>query len=242
MRYLVTGGAGFIGSNIVKRLLRDGHEVVVIDDMSLGREENIPSGAEVFKGDVRERELIERATSRGIDGIFHDAAKSSAPMFYPDPREGVDVNVRGFLNIMEVAREQDIPVVYASTSSLYSRCQPPHREDMVVRPGSFYEYSFYAREGIASLYAELYGMRSVGLRYFSVYGPGEEHKGGVREQHISVHMGDDEREEPCNIRRWNSDEGLHFRGRCGGSKHFGYEVGLEGRGGECRDRRVYVIQ
>jgi len=177
MRYLVTGGAGFIGSNIVKKLLRDGHDVVVIDDMSLGREENIPSGAEVFRGDVRERELIERAASKGIDGIFHDAARSSAPMFYPDPRESVDVNVKGFLNIMEVAREQDIPVVYASTSSLYSRCQPPHREDMVVRPGSFYEYSFYAREGIASLYAELHGVRSVGLRYFSVYGPGEEHKG-----------------------------------------------------------------
>ncbi len=88
MRFLVTGGAGFIGSNIVKRLLRDGHDVIVIDDFSLGREENIPSGAEVFKGDVRDRELIERATGRGIDGIFHEAARSSAPMFYPDPREG----------------------------------------------------------------------------------------------------------------------------------------------------------
>jgi len=75
---------------------------------------------------VRERELIERATSRGIDGIFHDAARSSALMFYLDPREGVDVNVKGFLNIMEVARVRDIPVVYASTSSLYSGVQPPH--------------------------------------------------------------------------------------------------------------------
>jgi hypothetical protein len=98
-------------------------------------------------------------------------------MFYPNPREGVDVNVRGFLNIMEVVRERDIPVVYASTSSLYSRCQPPHMEDMVVRPGSFHAYSFYAKEGIASLYAELYGVRSVRLRHFSVYGPEEGHKG-----------------------------------------------------------------
>jgi len=98
-------------------------------------------------------------------------------MFYLDPREGVDVNVKGFLNIMKVARERDIPVVYASTSSLYSGCSP-RTGDMVVRPGSFYKYSFYAREGIASLYAELHGVRSVELRYFSVYGPGEEHKEG----------------------------------------------------------------
>ncbi|MEM3464927.1 MAG: SDR family NAD(P)-dependent oxidoreductase [Candidatus Bathyarchaeia archaeon] len=176
MRFLVTGGAGFIGSNIARKLLSDGYKVVVLDDMSLGKSKNTPPGAVVVNGDVRDAQTVEEAV-REVDGIFHNAARSSSPMFYPDPREGFDVNLKGFMNVVEAARRRDIPVVYASTSSLYSRCEPPHREDMEVRPGSFYECSFYAREKAASLYAELYGLRLVGLRYFSVYGPGEEHKG-----------------------------------------------------------------
>ncbi len=175
MRFLVTGGAGFIGSNIVRRLLADGDEVVVIDDLTLGNVNNVP-GVKVIRGDVRDAQLVEGAC-KGIDGAFHDAARSSAPMFSPDPREGVDVNIRGFMNIADAARRHGFPVVYASTSSLYSRCKPPHREDMEVKPGSYYEYSFFAREHYASLCSELYGVRLIGLRYFSVYGPHEEYKG-----------------------------------------------------------------
>lgn len=175
MRFLVTGGAGFIGSNIVRRLLADGNEVVVIDDLSLGNEGNIP-GVKVLKGDVRYAWLVEEAC-KGIDGAFHDAARSSAPMFSPDPREGVDVNLRGFMNVAEAARRHNFPVVYASTSSLYSKCKPPHSEGMEVEPGSHYEYSFFARERYASLFSELYGVKLIGLRYFSVYGPHEEYKG-----------------------------------------------------------------
>lgn len=138
MRFLVTGGAGFIGSNIVRRLIADGNEVVVIDDLSLGNEGNIP-GVKVLKGDVRYAWLVEEAC-KGVDGVFHDAARSSAPMFSPDPREGVDINLRGFMNVVEAARRHNFPVVYASTSSLYSRCKPPHSEGMAVEPGSYYEY------------------------------------------------------------------------------------------------------
>jgi len=174
MRFLVTGGAGFIGSNIVRRLLADGDEAVVIDDLTLGNVNNVP-GVKVLRGDVRDARLVDEACE-GVDGIFHDAARSSAPMFSPDPREGVDVNLKGFMNVAEAARRLSIPVVYASTSSLYSRCKPPHREDMEVAPGSFYEYSFFARERYASLLSELYGVRLIGLRYFSVYGPHEEYK------------------------------------------------------------------
>ncbi|MEJ5292157.1 MAG: NAD-dependent epimerase/dehydratase family protein [Candidatus Methanosuratincola sp.] len=179
MKFLVTGGSGFIGSNIVWRLLSEGNEVTVLDDMSLGRLENLPTDAgsrlRVIKGDVRDRALLDESF-RGVDGVFYDAARSSSPMFSPDPREGVDVNVMGFLNAMECARKHEVPVVYASTSSLYSRCTPPHSEEMSVVPGSFYEYSFLAREMAARLYHELYGVRAIGLRYFSVYGPREEGK------------------------------------------------------------------
>lgn len=174
----MTGGAGFIGSNIVWRLVSEGHEVTVLDDMSLGNQKNLPSDSPVrlVCGDVRDRGTMESAFD-GIDGVFYDAARSSSPMFVPDPREGVEVNLMGFMNALEAARKLDVPIVYASTSSLYSRCEPPHREGMQVVPGSFYEYSFLAREGAARLYNELYGVRAVGLRYFSVYGPREEYKG-----------------------------------------------------------------
>lgn len=174
----MTGGAGFIGSNLVWRLVGDGDEVEIIDDTSLGSLKNLPESGrlKLTRGDVRDGVLIEEAIGRA-DGVFFDAARSSSPMFYPDPREGVEVNLMGFMNALEAARRHDTPIVYASTSSLYSRCTPPHREDMQVVPGSFYEYSFLAREMAAKLYRELYGVRTVGLRYFSVYGPREEFKG-----------------------------------------------------------------
>lgn len=175
MEFLITGGMGFIGFNIAKRLINDGHEVIVLDDMSLGKEAELRS-AKTIRGDVRNKELID-SLCKDLNGVFHDAARSSSPMFSPDPKEGMDVNLKGFLNVADAARRHDFPVVYATTSSLYSRCPPPHRESLPVSPGSFYEYSFYARELAATIYTELYGLKLVGLRYFSVYGPHEEHKG-----------------------------------------------------------------
>lgn len=175
MKYLVTGGAGFIGCNTALWLRREGHQVIAVDDLSLGIRDNL-GAVRLERGDVRDRSFVDWV-SGDVDGILHEAAKSSAPMFSPDPREGIDVNVNGFTNVMEAARRRDIPVVYASTSSLYSRCPPPHNESQQVVPGSFYEMSMLAREGIARVYAELYGLCVVGLRYFSVYGPREQHKG-----------------------------------------------------------------
>jgi len=175
MKFLVTGGGGFIGLNIAERLVKEGYDVVLLDDMSLGKKSVLYNVAWV-KGDVMKGELIDKLC-KGLDGVFHDAARSSSPMFVPDPREGIDINLKGFLNVVDAARRYDFPVVYATTSSLYSRCPPPHRESLLVSPSSFYEYSFYARELAAKIYAELYGLKLVGLRYFSVYGPHEEHKG-----------------------------------------------------------------
>lgn len=180
MNYVVTGGAGFIGCNIVRRLLQNGQQVTILDDMSLGKRENLEGlpreKMRVVEGDVRDARIIKDLT-KGIDGIFHDAARSSSPMFSPDPREGIEVNLNGFLNVIEAARRNDIPLVYASTSSLYSKSEPPHKEGLSVMPSSFYEYSFYVREVVGRLYSELYGVSVVGLRCFSVYGPHEEYKG-----------------------------------------------------------------
>jgi UDP-glucose 4-epimerase len=171
MKYLVTGGAGFIGCNIALWLRKEGHQVIAIDDLSLGL-----GAIQLERGDVRDRPFVDWIAS-DVDGIFHEAAKSSAPMFYSDPRDGLDININGFTNVLEAARKYDLPVVYATTSSLYSRCPIPHSESQKVVPGSFYELSMFTREKIAKLYAELYGLHLVGLRYFSVYGPHEQHKG-----------------------------------------------------------------
>ncbi len=175
MKYLVTGGAGFIGCSIALWLRKEGHQVVAADDLSLGVRENL-GAVHLERGDVRDKAFVEWL-AEDVDGIFHEAAKSSAPMFSPDPREGLDVNINGFTNVLEVARRYDLPVVYATTSSVYSRCPPPHSESQQVVPGSFYEMSMVTREGLARLYTDLYGMSLVGLRYFSVYGPHEQHKG-----------------------------------------------------------------
>lgn len=179
-RILVTGGAGFIGSNITERLVKDGHEVVVLDDCFLGCVANISNvinKIEFVSDSVLNRELVSQLM-KGTDYVIHEAAHSSAPMFKDDPTKGIEVNVIGFTNVMEEARKAGVKrVVYASTSSLYSKIRPPHREDAVISPGSWYEFSMFSREEISRLYLKLYGFDSVGLRYFSVYGPHEEGKG-----------------------------------------------------------------
>ncbi|MGQ4891996.1 MAG: NAD-dependent epimerase/dehydratase family protein [Candidatus Njordarchaeia archaeon] len=186
MNILVTGGAGFIGSHIVGELLKYNHFVVALDNLYLGTADNLrvfsglqQNGVVFVKGDVRDFDLISKVVREyGIEAVSHQAAVSSAPMFVPDPREGVDANIRGFLNILEAARRFDIgKVVYASTSSIYNVLPPPHREDMHVQPRTFYEYSLWMREHAAKIYYDLYGIETIGLRYFSIYGPREQHKG-----------------------------------------------------------------
>lgn len=186
LKVLVTGGAGFIGSHVVEELLKNEHEVVVIDNFYLGKPDNLKDLLERYgsklvfiRGDVRNEELImDIARKHEIEAVSHQAAVSSAPMFIPDPREGVDANICGFLNILEAARRFDFrKVVYASTSSIYNVLEPPHKEDMIVKPRTFYEYSLWMREHAASIYYDLYKIETIGFRYFSIYGPREQHKG-----------------------------------------------------------------
>ncbi len=180
MKALVTGGAGFIGSNIVHRLVADGHDVVVLDDMFTGTPGNLAAvqdDIELVEGDVRDRETV-ADVCEGVDTVFHQAARSSAPMHVDDPAEGAAVNVEGFINVMEQARQGGIDsVVYASTSTMYGSVEPPHREDMGEEPVNLYSASKMSRELYAKVYAEAYGIDTVGLRYFSVFGPRERAKG-----------------------------------------------------------------
>lgn len=141
--------------------------------------EAYPDRVIFVEGDVRDAELIFKIVKEHeIEAISHQAAVSSAPMFVPDPREGVEANIQGFLNVLEAARRFNIKkVVYASTSSIYNILPPPHREDMHVQPRTFYEYSLWMREHAAKIYYDLHGIETIGLRYFSIYGTREQHKG-----------------------------------------------------------------
>jgi len=177
MKLLVTGGAGFIGSNIANTLSREKNTAVVaFDDLSLGRPINLVQSVKFVKGSVMDYELT-LELSKGCDYIFHSAAKSSSPMFKNDPREGVDINVLGFMNVMESAKRNQVKkVIFASSSSMYNGLPIPFKESQTITPKTFYEASFYCREILARSYYLENGLNSIGLRYFSVYGPNEKHK------------------------------------------------------------------
>ena len=177
MKILVTGGAGFIGSNIANTLSREKHTAVVaFDDLSLGRPINLSQSVKFVMGSVMDYELT-LELSKGCDYIFHSAAKSSSPMFKNDPREGVDINVLGFMNVMESAKRNQVKkVIFASSSSMYNGLPIPFKESQTITPKTFYEASFYCREILARSYYLENGLNSIGLRYFSVYGPNEKHK------------------------------------------------------------------
>lgn len=176
---VVTGGCGFIGSNLVLELVEQGYEVVALDDMYLGTPENlmpVKDRVDIVEDDVRDRDTVQRCCA-DADVVFHNAARSSAPMHKENPVDGADVNINGFINVMEAAREHDFRAVYASTSSMYGSVEPPHVEDMGEEPVNLYSASKMSRELYATVYANAYGINVVGLRYFSVYGPRERAKG-----------------------------------------------------------------
>ena len=175
---LVTGGAGFIGSHVVERLLRDGGRVRVFDNFSAGRRENLPFAREfadrleIIDGDLRDLAAVQRAVS-GVDVIYHQAAMRSVPRSVDDPLGANDNNVTGTLHVLEAARRSGVRrVVYASSSSVYGdNPELPKREDQTLAPISPYAVSKTADELYARVWTKLYGVETVGLRYFNVFGP-----------------------------------------------------------------------
>jgi UDP-glucose 4-epimerase len=180
---LVTGGAGFIGSHLVDRLLADGQRVRVIDNYMSGSADNLAAArqhgprVEVIEGDIRDLATVERA-SQGVSVIYHQAAMRSVPRSVADPLGANDHNVTGTLHVLEAARRAGVRrVVYASSSSVYgARPDLPKREDQPPAPVSPYAVSKAAGEQYAAVWAKLYGVETVGLRYFNVFGPRQDPK------------------------------------------------------------------
>lgn len=176
MRYIVTGGAGFIGSNLAEHLARD-HEVVIIDDLTSGRRENIEQIIDnprvtFVEGSVTDPGLL-METFPGADGIFHQAAIASVPRSVKDPLETNRVNASGTVNVLWAAKECGVPaVVTASTSAIYGDDPVfPKHETMAPTPLSPYAVSKLTGEYYGKVFADLYGIRTVFLRYFNVFGP-----------------------------------------------------------------------
>ena len=172
MRALVTGGGGFIGSNLAERLLAEGHEVRVLDSFATGHRHNLVEGIQLVEGDVQSYERVHRAT-RDVDVVFHQAALPSVPRSVQDPLMSHAVNATGTLNVLLGARDNDVRrVVMASSSSVYG-ANPvlPKREELAPAPISPYAVSKLAAESYCAAFSTVYGLETVALRYFNVFGP-----------------------------------------------------------------------
>ena len=172
MRVLVTGGAGFIGSHLVDKLIEQGHEVVVIDNLSTGEKENLNPKAKFRKVDIRNLKKIKPAF-KGVDHVFHLAAQARVPLSVKDPIETHTNNALGTLNVLVAARDNKVKkFIYSASSSAYGdQKNLPLKEDMTPRPKSPYGLQKLIGEEYCRLFYELYGLPTVSLRYFNVYGP-----------------------------------------------------------------------
>lgn len=177
MKFIVTGGAGFIGSHIVEELVRRGDEVVILDNLFSGKRENIApfldAGKAAFvQGSVTDLPLLQE-TFAGADGIFHEGAIASVPRSIKNPVATNEANVTGTLNVLVAARDCGVrKVLFASSSSVYGNTPTlPKREDMPPNPLSPYAISKLAGEQYLRVFADLYGIQTVSLRYFNVFGP-----------------------------------------------------------------------
>ena len=174
-RYLVTGGAGFIGSHLTQALVQQGARVRVLDNFCTGRRENIAHLAdqiELIEGDIRDLDTV-RYAMQGMDYVLHQAALPSVPRSIADPLTSHHVNATGTLDVLIAAREAGVKrVVYASSSSVYGNSPVlPKREDMPLAPISPYASSKLAGESYCQAFTHAYGLETVCLRYFNVFGP-----------------------------------------------------------------------
>lgn len=173
--YLVTGGAGFIGSNIAREALRRGHEVRILDNFSTGHWANLADmrdRAEVVEGDIRSYHIVRKAME-GVTVVFHQGALPSVPRSIADPITTNEVNVQGTLNILHAALDAGCRrVLFASSSSIYGDApEQVKSEDLHVRPLSPYAVSKLAGEKYMQVFHHIYGLETVALRYFNVFGP-----------------------------------------------------------------------
>ena len=175
MKYVVTGGAGFIGNNIVKLLIKKGHDVDIIDNLHTGKKENlneIMDKVNFFKIDIRDKNSLEEII-KNSNGIFHEAALTAVPESFEKPQEYHDVNVIGTKNIFEIAKKENIRVVYASSSSIYGNVKNiPIIEKADRKPINPYGQTKLEDEFLAEEFSKN-NLSVIGLRYFNVYGIGQ---------------------------------------------------------------------
>ncbi len=173
-KYVVTGGAGFIGSHVVEELVKHNEEVIVIDNLSTGKLENLKqfiNKIKFVKGNITDSALLRREFS-GVDFVIHLAALPSVPRSIKDPISSNENNITGTLNIFEVAKDLKLKVIYASSSSVYGDSAVlPKSENMPFNPLSFYAVQKQTDEQYAALYSKIYGCDFIGLRFFNVFGP-----------------------------------------------------------------------
>lgn len=174
-KYLITGGAGFIGCNLARFILDKGHDVVILDNFATGKRENIEDikdRVELIEGDIRDRDAVDRAID-GCTAIFHEAALGSVPRSVEDPCTSHDVNVNGTVTVLEGARAAGVKrLVFAASSAAYgNQEESPKHEGMVPMPISPYAANKVACEAYLQGYAASYGMETLCLRYFNVFGP-----------------------------------------------------------------------
>ena len=159
-KILVTGGAGFVGTNLIKRLLFEGHQVISIDNYSTGNKDNEQEGCDYHNIDVNNKSIINLPVFQDIDVIFHMAALARIQPSLKRPQESIEANVNGVLNILELARKHNIPFIYAGSSSFHHGLY-----------GSAYAWSKHAGEQLCKLYSEVYGLNTSICRFYNVYGP-----------------------------------------------------------------------
>jgi UDP-N-acetylglucosamine/UDP-N-acetyl-alpha-D-glucosaminouronate 4-epimerase len=174
-KYFVTGGAGFIGSHIAEALLDSGEAVRILDNLATGRETNLAAlrgRAEFIRGDLHDLDAV-RAAMQGIEVVFHQGALASVPRSIADPIGSLETNVNGTQNVLLAARDAGVRrVVYASSSSVYGNTPLlPKREDMPAHPMSPYAIQKLTGELLCGVFTRIYGLETVALRYFNVFGP-----------------------------------------------------------------------
>jgi len=190
--YIVTGGAGFIGSRLAKRLIEGGHRVYVLDDLSTGFERNIPAGATFCKLDISEyRQLRELKLPEKIDAMFHMAGQSSGEASFDDPRRDIDVNYKATYNMLELAAKKHVSrFIYASSMSVYGEIEQGDRgvsEEQPAHPISYYGCNKLASEELIRLFAHRVDIKPTVLRFFSIYGPGQNMR-NLKQGIVSIYL------------------------------------------------------
>ena len=185
MKVLVTGGAGFIGSHLVRQLLAAGHEVTVLDNVSTGDWGHVPAGCEEWEMDIRSQEIIPRIMKARFDAIVHLAAQTMVNVSIDDPAFDAMQNIAGTVNVLEAARQSEVGrVIFASTAAGYgdvAETDLPIKEQQALQPMSFYGLSKVTVEKYLAMYKEVFGLDYVVLRFANVYGErqGDTGEGGV---------------------------------------------------------------